>query len=502
MSQIPIERLNEAAKAYFQKRLNAALEISLDLRDDEMADLDLEIQLSRDRVAELRQMLKSHKFDPLVESAAEEVLSLTSALSPGPDVRRYAATLAARALLHLNNYVVEELSGNVYDGAKGDPLFSGILPTQMPAWPDEVKSEQKSLGELIERYIELKRGGWVAKTEADQRRSLSLAADIIGSTKPVVGLSTDDVRAVRDVLMQMPRNALKSAATRNKSMMDVLKGGNGGPLLSPKTRDKYFSMFRSFLAWAVSEEELKSMPGPAINVASGSKVDAIDERHPYELSHLRKIFGSPLYMGCKSLAKRAAPGDLVQKDGYYWVPLVALFTGMRLGEIVQLRVEDLRQDDGIYYFDISRDELGEKVLKTANSKRRVPVHSALISIGLLAYHEQVSSLGWKRLFDDIKPDAKGYFSGLFSKWWHRFTQKIGVHNSKLVFHSFRHTFTDALREAEVAEEVSRALVGHADKAGRRDVHMRYGSKATLKRLKQNIEKVQYPGIIELVNSKG
>ena len=39
----------------------------------------------------------------------------------------------------------------------------------------------------------------------------------------------------------------------------------------------------------------------------------------------------------------------------YWIPLIALFTGCRLNEICQLYLNDIRCDNGQYYFDINDD---------------------------------------------------------------------------------------------------------------------------------------------------
>ena len=48
----------------------------------------------------------------------------------------------------------------------------------------------------------------------------------------------------------------------------------------------------------------------------------------------------------------------------------------------------------------------------------------------------------------------------FSKWVNRHISKRGVDDPK-VFQSFRHTFKDACREAEIPGRVQEALLGHA-----------------------------------------
>jgi len=63
-------------------------------------------------------------------------------------------------------------------------------------------------------------------------------------------------------------------------------------------------------------------------------------------------------------------------DYQFWLPLIALHTGARLNEIAQLRVEDIKDIDGIKCFYIN-EEHELKTLKNTNSMRYIPIHSAL-----------------------------------------------------------------------------------------------------------------------------
>src|SRR5665213_3176731 len=123
-----------------------------------------------------------------------------------------------------------------------------------------------------------------------------------------------------------------------------------------------------------------------------------------------KIIKSPLYIGHKSADCRYKPGTLVVRDGYFWVPLIALHSGMRLGEILQLMKSDVKEENGIWYFDVNKGE--GKSLKTASSKRRVPIHRSLIDLGLVYHVKQGQQSG--RIFPEIKIGADGYHSHDFS----------------------------------------------------------------------------------------
>ena len=79
-----------------------------------------------------------------------------------------------------------------------------------------------------------------------------------------------------------------------------------------------------------------------------------------------------------------------------WLPLIALFTGMREAEICQLRAANIQEEDGITFINVAEQD-GTK-LKTEAAIRKVPVHSELISCGLLEYVEHVRTQGHRQLF--------------------------------------------------------------------------------------------------------
>ena len=152
--------------------------------------------------------------------------------------------------------------------------------------------------------------------------------------------------------------------------------------------------------------------------------------------------------------------------------MIALYSGMRLGEIVQLLVGDIKSEHGVAYFDICRGEGEKKQIKTASSMRRVPIHKMLIELGLLEYVAAArASRPKERLFEDIKPGVSGDFSHNFSKWFGRYLRDVGAKTPKTAFHSFRHNFKDALVAAGVPESHARTLMGHADDG----VHGLYGT---------------------------
>lgn len=152
---------------------------------------------------------------------------------------------------------------------------------------------------------------------------------------------------------------------------------------------------------------------------------------------------------------------------------------------MQLHRSDLQCVDGIWVFDINRAEDDDKKVKTETSLRQVPVHQMLIDLGLLERRDD-SSLG-KRLFPDLRPGQNGFYSHNFSKWWSRYGQTFGFRGEKKVFHSFRHLFTDALRDLEAPDYVLKAILGHSDKS----ITANYGHGAKLAVRQSYVDRVRF-----------
>ncbi len=164
------------------------------------------------------------------------------------------------------------------------------------------------------------------------------------------------------------------------------------------------------------------------------------DRAPFDTKELQAIFGTPVF----TEGVRPVGG---QGDAAFWLPLLALFTGARRGELTSLRASDVSQDElvGAVCIYIAADAKAGKRLKTRQSARAVPVHPQLIEIGFLNYvAAQAKVRGEKAwLFPQVAPGTTG--AAAFSKWFGRYIGEHGVIDTAKVFHSFRHNFTDALR---------------------------------------------------------
>jgi integrase len=160
-------------------------------------------------------------------------------------------------------------------------------------------------------------------------------------------------------------------------------------------------------------------------------------------------------------------------------------------------VSDIREDTdtGTQLMYIIADRKVGRSVKTQTSERVVPIHPELRRLGFLDYvaeRRREDDKAWLFPLADKRGGLKAW-----SKWWgHYLRDHIGIEDRDMVFHSFRHGFTDRARAAGVAEEVRKALMGHSDAS---TVSGGYGAKNMLHRwganvLREAIEKITYPGL--------
>lgn len=146
----------------------------------------------------------------------------------------------------------------------------------------------------------------------------------------------------------------------------------------------------------------------------------------------------------------------------------------------------------------------DKRLKTSSSERLIPVHPELLDLGFMTFVAGQRERREIKLFAEVGMGATGYRSTTFSSWFTRFTDKAGARAPKTCFHSFRHVFRDALREAKVERDIALALGGWSrpgGSGGSGSVSDAYGSGYRVETLFEAISRVRYPDL-DLIHLRG
>jgi len=187
------------------------------------------------------------------------------------------------------------------------------------------------------------------------------------------------------------------------------------------------------------------------------------------------------------------------RDAIKWFPIIGMYSGQRLNEIAGIRLKDIGCREGIHYFDLT-----ERHIKNKASERLVPLHSKLISYGLLGFVKECRERGDTYLFQDLHDKRKNAgrdgFGEPISKWFNRTLLKnIGIDKEQekdelylIDFHCLRKTVLNTFKDQGVSSYIVRQLVGH-DIEDDITFDSTYGEGAVtqLSVLKRVIERIDY-----------
>tara|TARA_R110002072_G_scaffold179978_2_gene336105 strand:+ start:988 stop:2505 length:1518 start_codon:yes stop_codon:yes gene_type:complete len=347
--------------------------------------------------------------------------------------------------------VLQEASLAAFEAIKGRNEGNVIkTPKEVPQAPNVSAGCESGLllSSAIEEWVEDKSRSesWTLKTVDEYRRAVRDFMDLCGD-RPIGDYTKADARAFRRALLILPPRWKHHKKLEGLSMVAAANKAEKLELvpMKPKTANKVMGFVSSLWSWMLSNYDINN------NIFDKLKIEvkswARDEKHPFTIKELNTIFQSPLFEGCHSIKNTRKSGSFSMKHtAKYWAPIISLYSGMRVNEILQLHLDDLKVDGGIHYFDINIEE--DKRLKTASSRRTMPIHQNIIDAGFMDFvskrrGEKTKS---KQLFIGLKPDAYGSYTDVMSSYFSSYLEHIKVKHERNSFHSFRHTFEDACRE--------------------------------------------------------
>lgn len=293
----------------------------------------------------------------------------------------------------------------------------------------------------------------------------------------VEDITYQDCRDVSEYIYNVPKNWKQNFP--NSELYDIVRDTSlTYEKLSKKTMKKYIVFLKSLLLFARKEKlDVISDFSDALDIPPIQDGDEINIES-YTQDELVKIFGSSLY-----------PSRYDRKYfAKFWIPLIGLYTGARLNEICQLYVDDIRKENGIFYFNITRDR-PDQFTKNTQSIRKVPIHSKLIELGFLDFVKAVKKSKKDRIFYNLTFQKKNHYAGSTSTAYGRYLDKIGITDRSKVFHSFRHNIETILAHKKVPQSMINAMCGWKNKS---IPELNYLDKYPLSLLQKEMESLQYP----------
>jgi len=216
--------------------------------------------------------------------------------------------------------------------------------------------------------------------------------------------------------------------------------------ISARTIDTYTEVISQVYKTTIK----KLADNPVEKRLVGKKQRMKSNRKPFTPDELTRIFDPERLNLC------ANPADV-------FVPILGLLTGSRPSNICQLRLGDIRREDGINVISY-HDYLSDNSAKTDATNRIAPLHPILEKIGFLRYLDDIKNLPDTNATTLIFPWLNLYEQGYADVPTQNFTKVlkelgIWVFNVK-VFYSLRHTTNQRMKDRGVPEDFRSQYIGH------------------------------------------
>lgn len=267
--------------------------------------------------------------------------------------------------------------------------------------------------------------------------------------KPVREYTKEQAQEFKHQLSKLPANHGKSRShivSAPQAIKENQDSPNPKPCLTAKTIKRHFSALSSYWDFLLQAGQVDE------NIFLGHKHKGAkskrSQRDMWSNDDLKRLINEYRFFQ-----------EPDRKSGYFWLPLVAMFSGMRLEEIARLRPIDIEQHGDHWVFNIQEHPDGWSP-KSEAGERIVPIHSMLHRMGFMDLVQ--SRIKDARIFYDLQPSGVDKKYGCkFSREFSRLKMRMQI-SRKTTFHSFRHSVRTILDNTDepIREAWINDLLGH------------------------------------------
>jgi integrase len=354
------------------------------------------------------------------------------------------------------------------------------------------KAANLTLADAVDRYLQDRAPA--PKTISETRLALRQFENVVGR-KSLASIDRADARLFVQYLAGQQVGGKTAGSIRRN--------------LSEQSIKKRLRMLSSAIFHARDIDQFKG-DNPLSNVRLSNLIRPTDrsvmpDKRRLQISELNAIFAHPWFTGCHSPTETHMPGSCRLTGAEYWVPVVAVLTGCRAGELGGIKLSEVRLEGELPHLLIRSNEHR----RTKNGRSRcVPILDALIELGFPAYVEGVRKSGETRLFPDwtaIKPAGSGddaypaWSNGRVIRAFNRTVIPTALADKlapdarrEVTFHSLRGAFKAMIGTTNnLPMNVVHEVVGHAKSA----LDERYIGEVTIEETYPMVRGLSYDGLL-------
>lgn len=369
---------------------------------------------------------------------------------------------------------VIEKPGRKYD-SDGDPILTAEEQAQVSGILDALRERRGKAPQHRDRYepaFEVVANEWLASWEASRDRRPSNTAAQYGSAIRVFGdywgkrsireVTERDAAQFVELLKKLPPTYGRGKLAK-LSLQQAIESTSGDLQgLAPATIKRHMIVLNQIWRWAKQHGRCGGDNPFQISLPKVKKKAYL----AWELQDLEKLYNN-----------RPKRDDIAE------VFTAALYSGLRLGELAELRWGRVRDEEGVSYFLVDDP-------KTEAGRRKVPIHSKLAWL-LEKPRGAEGDLVWPTFRPEgARRSGTGDASKLFGAW----KRNTGFTSRRLTFHSSRKNFVSQLEQRGVQQSEVARLVGH-------ELGLTFGVYSpgglNLRRLQEIVELVDYPRYVSV-----
>ena len=508
ISKITVKQVKDILKDKIERTLNHSKHIVVDTNtfiESEVKDKIEEIN-GEERI--LRTQLEQN-YDGVLEHIEKEIariikskdLTIDSKSLEFKELRKQFLELRLirskwkKELLEDSGKSVNDFRNEIYkkfniEEEKLTPVIENYAPE--PTQPYLVEKEDKpsqidvspKLSEMKEEFIgERLLSGFSPKSTRELESTIDDLIEIIGDIS-ILKVTPNNARDFKKIISSLPKYRNQSPRYRGLTIKQILSL-DGVEGQEPKNINKLIYRVRVFFKW-LKNNYSEYVPQNHFDGLSIQEKKFDKPRDIFTNKELHKIFDTTPFLN-NTIRNPHRSNKLAS----YFVPIIAIHTGMRLEEICQLRLEDVYKEGTV---DIIRVTISKETkLKTVTSQIIVPIHENLKRVGFLEYCNYMKKQKKERVFWDLTKSRDGYGRNI-GRYFMEYLRKVGVYEfQSKVFHSLRHSFITNLLQNGVREEVVNGLCGHKQKTMSTTIYFKGGFPSELL-YEEGMSKLKFEGL--------
>ncbi|MFT9385145.1 MAG: tyrosine-type recombinase/integrase, partial [Acetobacter orientalis] len=333
------------------------------------------------------------------------------------------------------------------------------------------KPQPLMLSGALKRFV-LDNPNASADTKKATQRAVELFLQAFGDA-PVSIIGGEKAGAFRDLLFSLPASLGKRKSSLTLEEEAQRAKEEGLPTLSGKSVKNHMMRLSALWNQLHQRELVTRNPWTGWNFENGPKT----VRRSWTTKELAL------------LASASWHSTSVPEQTFRLVTLIAAYSGMRLGEICALRKEDLQTVNSIPCFMVRPHSDDGWSPKTEAGARIIPVHSKLIEASILTLKDTTDGPYFIPYLETSKQGTRGAALG---RAFSLLKTRIGL-PAEITFHSFRHTVSTQLRNADanIREVWIDRLLGH-EATHKSQGTTTYLTSISTANLLQTIEAISYP----------